>query len=104
MRTPGVTERDGSHTHCNGRLARAGCPALEDLVERYQNAGGTFLICSICFNAKALDEARLIKSAELGGTVPMWRWIGDGRKGALTKNSYMLFMDQVRNLQQRAHP
>lgn len=56
----------------------AGCPALEDLVERYQNAGGTFLVCPICFNAKALDQARLIKSAELGGTVPMWRWIGEG--------------------------
>ncbi|MFI6704980.1 hypothetical protein ACIBF7_01020 [Nonomuraea sp. NPDC050478] len=100
MRTPEVTERDGSHTQCNGRLTRAGCPALE----RYQNAGGTFLVCPICFDAKALDEARLIKSAELGGTVPMWRWIGDGAKRALTKNSYMLFMDQVRNLQQRARP
>jgi predicted peroxiredoxin len=58
--------------------ACAGCPSLPELVERYQAAGGTFLVCPICFNAKGLDESRLIKSAELGGTVPMWRWIGEG--------------------------
>jgi len=55
-----------------------GCPPLTELVERYQAAGGTFLVCPICFHAKGLDQAQLIKSAELGGTVPMWRWIGDG--------------------------
>jgi predicted peroxiredoxin len=55
-----------------------GCPPLQDLVARYEAAGGTFLVCPICFNAKGLDESQLIKSAELGGTVPMWRWIGDG--------------------------
>ncbi len=59
-------------------VACAGCPPLPDLVERYVNAGGTFLVCPICFNAKGLDEAQLIKSAEIGGTVVMWRWIGDG--------------------------
>jgi predicted peroxiredoxin len=58
--------------------ACAGCPPLPDLIERFQAAGGTFLVCPICFNAKGLDEAQLIKSAELGGTVPMWRWIGEG--------------------------
>jgi predicted peroxiredoxin len=58
--------------------ACAGCPPLPELVERYQAAGGTFLVCPICFNAKGLDESGLIKSAELGGTVPMWRWIGEG--------------------------
>jgi predicted peroxiredoxin len=58
--------------------ACSGCPPLPDLIERYRAAGGTFLVCPICFNAKELDEAQLIKSAELGGTVPMWRWIGDG--------------------------
>jgi predicted peroxiredoxin len=58
--------------------ACAGCPPLAELVERYQAAGGTFLVCPICFKAKELDETNLIKSAEIGGTVPMWRWIGDG--------------------------
>ncbi|MFC5827722.1 DsrE family protein [Nonomuraea insulae] len=55
-----------------------GCPPLPDLIQRYQNAGGTFLVCPLCFTAKGLDETQLIKSAEIGGTVPMWRWIGDG--------------------------
>lgn len=59
-------------------VACDGCPPLPDLVQRYQHAGGTFLVCPICFTAKGLDETQLIKSAEIGGTVPMWRWIGDG--------------------------
>jgi hypothetical protein len=33
-----------------------GCPPLPDLVERYQAAGGQFLVCPICFYAKGLDE------------------------------------------------
>ena len=58
------------------------CPSLESLLERYLAAGGTFLVCPICFNARDLQGSELIKSAELGGTVPMWRWIGD--EGATT--------------------
>jgi hypothetical protein len=27
--------------------------------------------------ARKLDKGQLIDNAELGGTVPMWRWIGD---------------------------
>lgn len=59
-------------------VACAGCPPLPDLVQRYQDAGGTFLVCSVCFKAKGLDETQLIKSAQIGGTVQMWQWIGDG--------------------------
>lgn len=59
-------------------VACTGCPPLSDLVQRYQAAHGRFLVCPLCFTAKGLDEAQLIDSAELGGTVPMWRWIGDG--------------------------
>ena len=40
-------------------LACDGCPALPELVARYIAAGGTFLVCPICFNAKALDPERL---------------------------------------------
>ena len=54
-----------------------GCPPLPDLLERYQAAGGQYYVCPICFNAKKLDAAKLIKAAELNGTVPMWQWIGD---------------------------
>lgn len=68
------------------RLARAGtavgtacegCPPLPDLVKRYEQAGGTYLVCPICFDAKKLDAEELIAGAELGGTVPLWEWIGD---------------------------
>lgn len=59
-------------------VACAGCPPLADLIARYQAAGGTFLVCSVCFNAKGLDETTLITSAKIGGTVQMWEWIGDG--------------------------
>jgi len=58
-----------------------GCPTLESMLERYEKAGGTYLVCPICFNAKKLS-GDLIAGAEIGGTVPMWKWIGD--EGATT--------------------
>ena len=39
-------------------------------------------MCPICFQARKLDADQLLKNAELGGTVPMWQWIGD--EGATT--------------------
>lgn len=64
-----------------GGVARAqaceGCPPLEDLVARYDAAGGRYLVCPICFDARHLDKGELLANAELGGTVPMWEWIGD---------------------------
>ena len=53
------------------------CPALPDLMKRYEAAGGRYYVCPICFNAKKLDEDQLITGAEVQGTVPMWKWIGD---------------------------
>jgi predicted peroxiredoxin len=58
-------------------VACDGCPPLRSLVERYAAAGGRYLVCPICFDARALDKGDLIDGAELGGTVPMWQWIGD---------------------------
>jgi predicted peroxiredoxin len=54
-----------------------GCPPLEDLMARYAAAGGRFLVCPICFDARRLDKTGLAANADLGGTVPMWEWIGD---------------------------
>ena len=54
-----------------------GCPPLEDLIRRYAEAGGRFMVCPICFEAKHLNPDDLLANAELGGTVPMWGWIGD---------------------------
>ena len=59
-----------------------GCPPLASLMERYAAAGGRYFVCPICFSAKHLDADGLVKGAELGGTVPLWDWIGD--EGATT--------------------
>jgi predicted peroxiredoxin len=58
-------------------VAWRGCPPLPDLLARYEAAGGRYLVCPICFDARQLDKAALLANAEIGGTVPMWRWIGD---------------------------
>src|SRR4051812_12679364 len=58
--------------------ACAGCPPLPELLDRYEQAEGRFLVCPICFHAKQLDEADLLGNAELAGTKQLWEWIGDG--------------------------
>ena len=45
---------------------------------RFEAAGGELLVCPICFNARKVDEATLVGNARLGGTIPLWEWIGDG--------------------------
>jgi predicted peroxiredoxin len=59
-----------------------GCPPLPELMKRYEAAGGRYYVCPICFNARQLDEAKLIAGAEVQGTIPLWNWIGD--EGATT--------------------
>jgi predicted peroxiredoxin len=70
-----------------GRLATEGvargvaceeCPPIQDLMKRFEAAGGEFLVCPLCFSSRNLDEATLLPNARLGGTVPLWEWIGDG--------------------------
>jgi predicted peroxiredoxin len=58
-------------------VACEGCPPLADLVRRYADAGGAYMVCSICFSARKLAEDDLVKNATIGGTIPMWDWIGD---------------------------
>lgn len=55
-----------------------GCPPLAQLIDRYQKAGGRYLICPICIQSKQLDSKDFIAGAEPGGTVQLWEWIGDG--------------------------
>lgn len=57
--------------------ACAGCPPVESLLTRYQDAGGNLLVCPICFEARGLSQDGLVARAELGGTMPLWEWIGD---------------------------
>lgn len=58
-------------------VACDGCPALPELLSRYEKAGGRYLVCPICFNAKQLDKGDLLPNAQLAGTVQLWEWIGD---------------------------
>jgi predicted peroxiredoxin len=55
-----------------------GCPSIPDLIGRYAAADGRLLVCPICFNTKKLDATSLLANAELGGTMQLWEWIGDG--------------------------
>jgi predicted peroxiredoxin len=55
-----------------------GCPPVADLVKRFDAAGGRLLICPLCFNAKRLAAEDLMSNADLGGTVQLWDWIGEG--------------------------
>jgi hypothetical protein len=53
-----------------------GCPSVPDLLARYHAASGRILVCPICLNAKHLQDGLLIEGAAVGGTIPMWDWIG----------------------------
>ncbi len=59
-------------------VACDGCPSIPDLLDRFAAASGELLVCPICFNSKQLDDHDLVSNARLGGTVPLWEWIGDG--------------------------
>lgn len=59
-------------------VACDGCPPINDLMKRYDAAGGGLLVCPICFKARQMNEDTLVANARLGGTVPLWEWIGDG--------------------------
>lgn len=58
-------------------VACDGCPSLPELAKRYAAADGRYLVCPICFNTKHLDDTNLLVNASIGGTVPLWEWIGD---------------------------
>jgi predicted peroxiredoxin len=58
-------------------VACDGCPPLADLVQRYEKAGGQFLVCPICMQARNVDPSGFVTNAAAGGTAPMWEWIGD---------------------------
>ncbi|HET7014569.1 MAG TPA: DsrE family protein [Streptosporangiaceae bacterium] len=59
-------------------VACDGCPPLADLLARYERAGGAYMVCPVCFNAKQLDKGDLLANAELAGSVQLWEWVGDG--------------------------
>ena len=58
-------------------VACEGCPPLPRMLEQFTDGGGQLLVCPVCFNARHLNEEELIGNARLGGTTPLWEWIGD---------------------------
>lgn len=65
-------------------VACDGCPPLTDLMERYAKADGRFLVCPVCIKARNVDPSGFAANAEVGGTAPMWEWIGDDPVVALS--------------------
>jgi hypothetical protein len=62
---------------CRALSDEEGGPRLPELTKQYEAAGGRYLVCPICFNARHLREVTLVGNAALGGFVPVWDWIGD---------------------------
>src|SRR2546421_12206852 len=44
-------------------VACEGCPPLADLVQRYEKAGGRFLVCPICMQARHVDPSGFAANA-----------------------------------------
>lgn len=53
------------------------CPPLQRVFQQFADGGGELLVCPICFNARKLDEGKLVANARLAGATPLWEWIGD---------------------------
>ena len=58
-------------------VACDGCPPSHTGPAGRAAAGGRFMVCPVCFNAKQLDKGDLLSNAELAGSVQLWEWIGD---------------------------
>ncbi len=68
--TPGYAEAIEVH----------GAPPVSRLIGQYEEAGGTFLVCPICFDARRLEANELRPSAELGGATPLMDRLGPDTK------------------------
>jgi uncharacterized protein len=52
-------------------------PPIERLHAQFIENGGRFYVCPICFAERDLDEAQLVKNAELKGATPLMEFAGD---------------------------
>jgi predicted peroxiredoxin len=53
-------------------------PPAQRLHEQFQQKGGTFYTCPICFNERGLDPGQLVDGAELKGATPLMEFAADG--------------------------
>jgi hypothetical protein len=73
----GIDERSAEGHVERIRIRPVTSAATSRLLDRYRQAGGRYMVCPLCFNAKQLDKGSLLGNAELAGTVQLWEWIGD---------------------------
>jgi predicted peroxiredoxin len=52
--------------------AGEGCPPLDHLFQQFADAGGRLMICPICVQARRLDDAGFVSTAQLAGATPMF--------------------------------
>ncbi|MDR7302903.1 DsrE family protein [Haloactinomyces albus] len=55
-----------------------GFAPLKELMDNFVGAGGTILVCSPCFNKRALDENALVKGAKIVGGAKLVEFLADG--------------------------
>jgi predicted peroxiredoxin len=53
-------------------------PPVQRLHEQFQQRGGSFYVCPICFNERSLDADQLVAGAELKGATPLMEFAADG--------------------------
>ena len=61
-------------------VACEGCPPLPDLLARYDKAGGRFMVCPVCFNAKQPGQGRAAAQRRTGRQRPAVG-VDRGRRG-----------------------
>lgn len=54
-----------------------GCPPLAGLLDRFAAAGGRYLACPVCLDARHVDRSTFLPNVTAGGTVQLWEWVGE---------------------------
>jgi predicted peroxiredoxin len=53
-------------------------PPVQRLHEQFQQKGGRFFVCPICFGERDLDADQLVTGAELKGATPLMEFAAEG--------------------------
>ena len=78
--------KDGVHVATEGFAANVNvpdAPVVSDLHEEYVSSGGRFFACPVCVKTRGLQDATLVKGAEVKGAPSVYEF---AEGGALTFN------------------
>ena len=78
--------KDGVHVATEGFAAKVNvpdAPVVADLHEEYISLGGRFYACPVCVKTRGLQDASLVKGAEIKGAPSVYEF---AEGGALTFN------------------